>query len=181
MSAWKNKPTLLAVVLALLLAAASCALWHWWGSAGGEDLGALERQAERYWNAEGLRVERTVQRGDYLAALCRGADGGYRLCVYDRDRLWHNRWRASGGKSALACGELSSWNYGSPRGEAVLVVCGCGLSEEVRGYSLQNGGVTYICPVDGDSVLDLFVIPDGRDDINGHPVPLDGAAMALRG
>lgn len=163
-----------ALTFLLILAALAglYAAWHYARSAGEADLAALERQAEDYLRAEDFRIQKTARRGDYLAALGQDRDGRWRLCAYDRDRLFQNRWRANGGISALSSGELASWNYGSPRGEAVLIFCGGDLSEEVRGYSFQNDGVTYICPVEGDAVLDIFVIPDGRDNINGHPVPL---------
>lgn len=158
------------LVLALLLAAVpgGYAVRHWAGSSEETDLTGLERQAEDYWGASELRLEKLARRGDYLAALCVDGQGQRCLCVYDRDALWPNRWRANGGKSALRPGELSSWNYGSPQGEAVLVICGFGIEEE--GYSFQNGGVTYLCPVEGDDVLDVFVIPDCVD-ISGSPEP----------
>lgn len=163
----------LAVLMAAALLFGAYALVHWTRSASGDDSTALARQAGRYWLTEDLRLEVTARRGDYLAALCSDRQGRWSLCVFYRDSLWRDRWRAGGGKAFLSPGELDSWNYGSPQGEAVLIFCGYDLPEDVQGYHFQNGGVTYLCPVEYPEVLDIFIIPDGRSNINGTPVPLD--------
>lgn len=177
-AAWKRgksrallKGCLLALLSVALLAAGYCAC-HWFSTAGEQDPDALARQAADYLGCGALRIEETEQRGDYLAALCTGTDGSRYLCVFERDRLFQSRWRANGGKLGLKDGAISSWNYGSPKKEAVLIFCGSGLPEEASWYSFQNSGVTYLCPIEGGQTLDIFIIPD-QSDINGVPVLLD--------
>lgn len=79
---------------------------------------------------------------------------------------------ATGGKPYIEKGEISGWNYGSPQGEAVLIFCGTDISRDVAYYKFENNVITYTCPVEGRSVLDVFVIPNTYD-INGSPVLLD--------
>ena len=183
-AAWKrgkNRAFIRGCLLALLsiavLAVGYCA-FHWFSTAGEQDLDALARQAADYLDCGELHLEQTERRGDYLAALCRDTDEGWYLCVFERDRLFQNRWRANGGKRGLKSGSISSWNYGSPQREAVLIFCGCNLSEEVGGYKFQNSGITYICPVEGDQLLDIFIIPD-QSDINAVPTLLDPSQQEL--
>ena len=89
------------------------------------------------------------------------------MCVYDRDRLFRDRWRGGGGKPSLKAGTLGSWNFGNPR-EAVIVFCGGDLPEEAAYYTFQNSGITYICPIENGRVLDLFLLPDTHD-ISSYP------------
>lgn len=162
----------LITLLSVVVLAAGYLAAHWFSTVDGSDPDGLARQAAEYLKYEDLRIEETEQRGDYLAALCRDGDGNWCMCVFDRDPLFEDRWRASGGKKSMEKGNISSWNYGSPKREAVLIFCGGELPEEVRWYEFQNGGITYTCPVEGDKVLDIFIIPDS-DNIGGYPVLLD--------
>lgn len=168
-----------AVALSMLLIAGSVVAAAWFGSASSADMETLAKQAENYFGINDLEVMQTDQRGNYLAALCRDGQGEWCMCVYDRDNLFRDRWVASGGKRSLDQGQLESWNYGSPDREAVLIFCGYNLSEDILFYSFSNAGVDYTCAVNGDIVLDIFIIVDTQN-INGHPVPLDASRNALQ-
>lgn len=157
------RAVLLIVVTVLVLAAAGNAGYHWFRAAKAEDTVKLARLAERYLETEPLQVERTEQKGDYLAALCVTEKGRWCLCEYERDRVWRNRWRARGGQNRLRIGELSSWNYRSPQGDAVLIFFGCRLREQAYWYAFRSDGVLYISPVRDDPLLDIFVLPDSSD------------------
>lgn len=177
-AAWKKGKTrafargcLLALLSVAVLTVGYC-VYHWSSTASEQDLDALAQQAADYLVCGALRIEKTERRGDYLAALCTDTDESWYLCVFERDRLFQNRWRANGGKLGIQDGAISSWNYGSPQNEAVLIFCGGNLSEEVCWYKFQNSGITYLCPVEGGQLLDIFIIPD-RSDINGIPILLD--------
>lgn len=171
---------MIAAVLVLLIIVGSVVAAFWFGSASAYDMEALGKQASEYLEISNLEVMLTDKRGDYMAALCRSDDGIWAMCVYDRDRLFEDRWVASGGKKSLDPGELESWNYGSPERDAVLIFCGYELSEDIIFYSFTNSGVEYTFPVNGDKVLDIVIIPDNNHNINGSPVPLDGDRIPIR-
>lgn len=178
-AAWKKGKTkafirgcLIALLSIAILAAGYCS-FHWVSTADGNDLDALAEQAADYLGYDALHIQETERRGNYLAALCKDANGSWCMCVFDRDRLFQDRWRANGGKRGFEGGTISSWNYGSPQKEAVLIFCGGDLSDEVCWYKFQNSNITYICPVENETVLDIFIIPDSSN-INGIPVLLNG-------
>lgn len=164
---------IIAVLLAMLVAAGSILAGFWFGSASSADMEELGKQASEYLKIDGLEVMLTDQRGDYLAALCRSPENKWALCVYERDPVFQDRWVASGGKKRLTPGELESWNYGDPRGDAVLIFCGHDLSEDILFYTFSNSGADYTFPVNGDMVLNIVIIPDNGHNINGTPIPLD--------
>lgn len=158
------------------------------------DTAALEQAAaaylggfERYryeFDYDALQIVETERRGDYLAALCTDGQGNWCMCVYDRDSVFSDRWRANGGKPTLTAGELGSWNFGNSR-EAVTILCGGELPEEAAYYTFQNSGITYTCPIQDGQVLDVFLLPDTADisshqmkllDENGEPLdyPVEG-------
>ena len=145
---------------------------HYFNSVPAEDAQQFALAAERYWDDQDLQVIQTQKRGDYIAALLRRDDGHMRLCVYERDSVFKNRWYGGGGKSNVKPGELASWNFGDPQRNAVIIICGYNLPEEAACYIFENNGTTYLRPVE-ETVLDVFVIPDGRSDINGTPILLN--------
>lgn len=177
-AAWKKGKTrafikggLIALFSIAILVAGYCS-FHWFSTADESDLDALARQAADYLNYDELSIEKVERRGNYLAALCRDPEGNWSLCEFDRDRLFENRWRANGGKLKIEDGTASSWNYGSPQGEAVLIFCGGNIPDEVCWYEFQNSNITYTCPVENKMILDIFIIPDSHN-INGYPILLD--------
>ena len=168
---WKG---VLTTLLALLVIAAANAGfyfgYHFFTSEKVTDTAEFLRIAEEQWpQFKALKVQK---RGDYAAVLMQQDDETMRLCVYERDSVFKNRWDGGWGKSSVKPGELASWNYGSPRNDAVVIICGGDLPEEVACYIFENNGTTYLRPVE-EIVLDVFVIPDGRSDINGMPILLN--------
>ena len=149
--------------------------FHYFFSAKGDNIHALARQAATYFGTDEMSIEKTAQRGNYLAALCTDNNGTWYMCAYDRDKLFENRWIANGGTFGFGSAEstkIGSWNYGY-LGDAVLIFCGADLPDDICWYTFQNSGITYTCPVENNIVLDIFIIPDGGDDINGAPTALD--------
>lgn len=199
-----RRTSVLTTVLALLiLGAIGCGTWlaaHYLGSVSETDIDGLKRQAAVYLGTQqrmidgkmdydGLEIVETERRGDYLAALCIDGQGNWCMCVYDRDSVFPDRWRAGGGKPSLKAGTLGSWNFGNSR-EAVIIFCGGDLPEEAVSYTFQNSGITYICPIEKQQVLDVFLLPDTSDissypeellDENGQPVDaeFEGAAEEI--
>lgn len=128
----------------------------------------LTATAETYFETDDLRLLGTEKRGDYLAALFRDKNEKGILCVFERDSVFSSRYQVSGGKIDMESGKIASWNLRNEKGEAVLVFGGIGIPDNVKSYEFQNSGIRYNCPVDGENVLDLFVIPD-TIDINASP------------
>lgn len=177
-AAWKRgkarafmKGCLIALLSIAILVVGYCS-FHWFSTADENDLDALAQQAADYLGYNELLIAKVEQRGSYLAALCKDTDGNWCMCVFDRDRLFENRWRANGGIRKMKDGTISSWNYGSPQKEAILIFCGGNIPDEVCWYKFQNSNFTYICPVENDKLLNIFIIPDSND-INGYPILLD--------
>ena len=183
----------LAVLAALLgIAAIGWGTWlaaHYLGSVQETDIAGLEQGAAAYlgtpekmllgpFDYDSLQIVETERRGDYLAALCTDDRGNWCMCVYDRDSVFPDRWRAGGGKPSLSAGELGSWNFGTG-GDAVIILCGGDLPEEAAFYTFQNSGITYICPIENWQVLDVFLLPDTADIVSHHLELLDENGQSL--
>lgn len=94
------------------------------------------------------------------------------MCVFIQERLFTDRWRANGGKPRMEAGTFGSWNYGSPQGEAVLVVCGGDLPEGDILYPFESNEAIYLCRAQDGMLLDIFIVLDSSDS-NGHFVQQD--------
>lgn len=170
-----------AVLAAVLLMASAWLGYHYVSSVDGSDTARLARTTgegldpsgrgdvlPRRCDPETLEVAAMDSRGDYLAVLCMDEQCVGCMGLYERDTVFENRWRLSGGTIGTVSGEMGSYHLGQ-RGNAVLVFYGQDLPEEAAGYTFVNGGITYICPVKEGKVMDLFLIPDA-ESINGVPV-----------
>ena len=170
---WKG---VLATVLALLTVAVVNAGvylgYHFFTTAKVTDTMDFAGIAETQW--PGFEARKVQKRGDFAAVLLQNDDGHIRMCVYERDDVFENRWDGGFGKPSVKSGELSTWNYGSPEDGAVIIVCGSDLPEGAAYYTFRNNGTMYLRPVNG-LVLDVFVIPDGVSDISAVPILLDQA------
>ena len=142
---WNRRVVLLGILLAAAVLAALAGSFfahHWIGTAREDDAEALAKRAERYLKT---------------------ADGRWYMCEYDRDSVFADRWRANGGSSGsdgFTVGEMHDWLFGSPQ-EAVMIYCGVGLPEEAKWYAFRNDDITYICLIEGDVILDVFVVSGG--------------------
>jgi len=174
-------------LLAVLLAAGAYIGWHYVTTVDEADLEGLTRQAAEYLlrptrhlmpeaNPETLRIVEIERRGDYLAALCVDDENHWCMCVYDRDKVFSNRWSGGGGKAQMKAGALGSWNYRSPQREAVIIFCGGDLPADAAYYTFRNSGIMYTCPIEDGQVLDVFLLPDTRD-ISSYPETLLDAEM----
>lgn len=171
------KGFIVAVLLMLFLIGACCG-YHFGVSANSDDMSALRRQAEEYIGKESLAIMQFSQRDDYAAALCKDSAGSLYLCVYERDSLFPNRWRTGGGiaGNGFKEGEVNSWNFVNPDGDAVLVFCGSNIPAEA--YTFVNEKTVYTIEIEGNCVLDIFIISDSND-INGAPTLLDSDRKPL--
>ena len=179
----------LAVLLFLAIVVGVNVGYHWFTSVPETDTDALTKQAAEYLlkprraftpeaDPDTLRIVELERKGDYLAALCTDDWGNWCMCVYDRDKMFKDRWRGGGGKPRLNAGELGSWNFGTNH-EAVIIFCGGDLPEEAAYYTFRNSGITYTCPIEERQVLDVFLLPD-TSDISSNPEELmDGNGEPL--
>lgn len=145
--------------------------YHFFTTVNENDAYGLIDQAKKI-DDNVVDFKKIEKRGDYMAVMCKNKKGEVCLCEFERDSLFKNRWFASGGKSFIEKGEIGCWNYGSPKGEAVIIFFGINIPENVAYYKFENSGITYTCPVENGSVLDVFVIQNNYD-INGYPILLD--------
>ena len=130
-------------------------------------------KAEKLLSAENSELVLARKRGDYLAVLLRMDSGGCGVDILERDSLFHGRWRCCGGVVGFEAGQMTSYNYSDPEGNAILIFAGVMLPKEAKWYTFTNGGIIYTCPIEGEGFTDLFVIADGRGDINSYPTLLD--------
>ena len=130
-------------------------------------------KTEKLLSAENSELVLARKRGDYLAVLLRMDSGGCGVDILERDSLFHGRWRCCGGVVGFEAGQMTSYNYSDPEGNAILIFAGVMLPKEAKWYTFTNGGIIYTCPIEGEGFTDLFVIADGRGDINSYPTLLD--------
>ena len=109
------------------------------------------------------QVEASSQKGDYLAIACYDEKGLWHVGIFKPDSVFPNRWVCTGSLGKVRPGKLANWNWKAGGTDTVLVCFGAELSEEITGYTFTNNGVTYICPVKENSVLDFFFVPDAYD------------------
>ena len=182
---WDRRVLLAGILLAaavLVVLAVGVFARHWVGTARQGDAEGLTKGAESYLKVEGLHLERTHRRGNYMAALFTDEDGTWYMCEFDRDSVFTDRWRAngsSGGSDGLTVGEMNDWLFGSPDGEAVMIYCGVGLPEEAQWYAFRHGGTTYISPIEEGTVLDVFVVSDSSS-VGSMAVLLDAEKEPLK-
>lgn len=167
--AWKkNKHTafrmgiILAALVVLIGAVVICGT-HYAHSAASDDTAGLQALLENMSDMEGIEIDRIVRKGDYLAVSGQDGDGKWHLGIYTRDHIFTQRWQICGALNKVRSGNLANWNYETLEGGTILVCFGAALSENISGYTFTNSGVTYICPVEDQAVLDFFFIPDAYD------------------
>lgn len=130
-------------------------------------------KTEKLLSTENSELVLARKRGDYLAVLLRMDSGGCGVDILERDSLFHGRWRCCGGVVGFEAGQMTSYNYSDPEGNAILIFAGVMLPKEAKWYTFTNGGIVYTCPIEGEGFTDLFVIANGRGDITGYPTLLD--------
>ncbi len=182
-AAWKKRGSTsffkgcLVVLAGVVLLLLGIALQHWCTTAP-LVFPKLAKNAETYFESKdrvlSLHQEAGQVRGDYMASLLYDSNSEtYYIGLFERDSVFPDRWRCCGGAAGFEAGRMTSYNYGDPEGNAVLIFAGVKLPEEAKWYTFTNGGILYTCPIEGEGFVDLFVISDGRGDISGYPVLLD--------
>ena len=181
--AWKKQGSTsffkgcLVVLASVILLFLGIALQHWCTTAP-LVFPHLAKNAEAYFEAQGRALSFSYEaghvRGGYMASLLYDYNSEtYYIGLFERDSLFHSRWRCCGGVVGFEAGQMTSYNYSDPEGNAILIFAGVMLPKEAKWYTFTNGGIVYTCPIEGEGFTDLFVIADGRGDINGYPTLLD--------
>ncbi len=117
-------------------------------------------------------------RGNYMAVLAE-TDREYRtMCWFERSRIFHNRWYTKGGAPYFEPGMMLSSNSRGSYGDAVLIFFCDEPPRDAKWYTFTNDGIEYLCPIEKDYVLDLFVIPD-QDKLRGFPTLLDSEKQQI--
>lgn len=159
-----------AVTVFIFVSVLICAFfgYHAGVSVSENDTAKLTAAAQTYFDTDGLTVLKTVKKGSTLAVLFKGGNANGYIGVFERDSVFDSRYEISGGTIDFESGKIVSWNCGNEKGEAVLIFGGIDIPDDVTRFDFTNSGVHYSCPVDGETVLDLFIIPDTQD-INSAP------------
>lgn len=165
------------VLASVILLFLGIALQHWCTTAP-LVFPHLAKNAEAYFEAQGRALSFSYEaghvRGGYMASLLYDYNSQtYYIGLFERDSLFHSRWRCCGGVVGFEAGQMTSYNYSDPEGNAILIFAGVKLPKEAKWYTFTNGGIVYTCPIEGEGFTDLFVIADGRGDINSYPTLLD--------
>lgn len=156
------------VILALLLVMAGAAIFlysHYTQSCSLDDkTGLLQQlQTEDSQQTTPIHMQDIVQKGDYLTLSAYDDDGMWYLGIYRHDDIFSDRWVFYGSLEHVRPNDFVNWNYQTPNGDTILICFGADLSPFICGYTFTNSGVTYTCPVEGNTVLDFFFIPDSYD------------------
>ncbi len=131
-----------------------------------------------YTQYESVSIVDIQIRGNYMVVLAKTDGEFWCMCLFERDRIFQNRWYPGGGIPYFAPGMMTSLNIGASDGTAVLVFCSGDPPEDARWYTFENDGIEYLCPVENNFVLDLFVIPD-QYDIGGFPKLLNAEKQVI--
>ena len=110
-------------------------------------------------------------------------NGHWEICIYERDSVFPDRWRAYGGTFGTEAGQIFDIDFRDQQGNAIIIMAGWGLPRDIDGYSFKIDDVTYTCSnVFAGMFLDLFILPDSGDvaftelellDENGVPLPYE--------
>lgn len=162
------------VLLVMAIAVGGFLAYHRFATADGSDMNALAAAASDYLNRDGLTVDKTAERDDYLAVLLKDdTDESTRyMCLFKRDSVFKSRWTADGGTTASDGAAINSYNMGDSNGNAVLVFFGENTTNSVKYYMFENDSTVYIRELGNESFIDVFVIPS-ENDISGTPTMVD--------
>lgn len=130
----------------------------------------LKRIGEAPYNS--IYIKDIQIRGNYMAVLAETDSEYVTMCWFERSRIFHNRWYVRGAAPYFEPGMMLSSNCRGGYGDAVLIFYCIDPPQEAKWYTFKNDGIEYLCPVEKDYVLDLFVIPD-QNKLIGFPTLLD--------
>lgn len=179
-SAWKrgNRRAFLTggviVLLIIAMAVGGFFAYHRFATADKSDLNALAAAASDYLSRDSLTVDKTAERGDYLAVLLKDDtdESTHYMCLFKRDSVFKSRWTADGCTTTSDDSAISSYNMGDSNGNAVLVFFGENTSNSVKYYMFENDSTVYIRKLGNESFIDVFVIPS-ETDIDSTPTLID--------
>ena len=145
---------------------------HYASSVHFEDEKALAQGTAEYFqdqntrfDPETLEVRRRAELGDYMALLCADQGGEWCMSVWQRDELFPDRYRPTGGRSQMDTGMKGAMvhNFGDAE-NAVVVASGAELPEEVWSFTWTDGGTIYRSGPYADQetnshgILDIYVL-----------------------
>ena len=127
--AWKKQGSTsffkgcLVVLASVILLFLGIALQHWCTTAP-LVFPHLAKNAEAYFEAQGRALSFSYEaghvRGGYMASLLYDYNSEtYYIGLFERDSLFHSRWRCCGGVVGFEAGQMTSYNYSDPEGNAI--------------------------------------------------------------
>lgn len=129
------------------------------------------------FNPKSLKVRDWAAAGDYLAFLLSDREGEWCMSVWQRDEVYPERFRITGGRSKIDPGAwgLMEWNFGTAE-QPILVASGVELPEEAYCYEYGGDHYTLRSWVNTDlrTALGIFVtaLPMDREQPSGLPLAL---------
>ena len=127
------------------------------------------------FNPESLKVRDWAAAGDYLAFLLSDREGEWCMSFWQRDEVYPERFRITGGRSRIDPGAwgLLEWNFGT-RERPVLVASGVELPEEAHFYEYGGDHHTLRSWVNTDlgTALDIFIMALPMDQAQPSAIPL---------
>ena len=127
------------------------------------------------FNPESLKVRDRAAAGDYLAFLLSDREGEWCMSFWQRDEVYPERFRITGGRSRIDPGAwgLLEWNFGT-RERPVLVASGVELPEEAHFYEYGGDHHTLRSWVNTDlgTALDIFIMALPMDQAQPSAIPL---------
>ena len=157
---------------------------HYAGSVNPNSQAELAEATAAYFGEQGmktrfhpgsLKVRDWAAAGDYLAFLLSDREGEWCMSFWQRDEVYPERFRITGGRSRIDPGAwgLLEWNFGTQE-RPVLVASGVELPEEACCY--EYGGDHYRLRswvnTDLGTALDIFVMALPMDQAQPSAIPL---------
>ena len=167
--AWKKQGSTsffkgcLVVLASVILLFLGIALQHWCTTAP-LVFPHLAKNAEAYFETQGRALSFSYEaghvRGGYMASLLYDYNSEtYYIGLFERDSLFHGRWRGGPGSAGQPAGYLQVSDLGSSD-EPLLVAYGIDLPESACWYTFEYANTTYTRPIVSRRVLDMFLPMD---------------------
>lgn len=155
----------LVVLASVILLFLGIALQHWCTTAP-LVCPRLAKNAEAYFEAQGRVLSFSYEaghvRGGYMASLLYDYNSQtYYIGLFERDSLFHGRWRCCGGVVGFEAGQMTSYNYSDPEGNAILIFAGVMLPKEANGTPLPTAVSSTPAPLRARALLICSLSPVG--------------------
>lgn len=153
--------TVLAIILALI--AIICLLGskpahHYFSTINEDNFTAIRRQTEKTFRTDNLEFVARGEKSNKIAYLFSDNKKSY-IMLYEKDEMFENR-------ISLELSHSSPCEYGVDftcygyNGETIFVMYNANVPDGMTEYKFEFRGNQYICPINEDYILDIFIDKD---------------------